>query len=633
MLRLRVPLISGETASSYCSRLAQRNRCRSANEFCFDVGLCFRDVVAGTDEALTVLASLGGLDLTALRGAALRAHGAEYRFGDNAIGSKLRRSMDRLYVCPLCAAEDLSREPSLGISAVGGRVSWLLTPMATCTRHGVALVVADERPETESWGVPQLYDVARRLRRFIGDIDRHVAAAMSLPPTRLEEYLASRLERRCAKLASDLDTMPFYAVADLSPVLGAFLSLGPKATPKKLPEMQYREVAELGFDVLAAGPQALRERLGEGMERWPKGENAASAVGFFGTFHTWLLYRNGNPSYEFIRRAVQDLMFSSHAMRATEAIYGVAPGERRLQSVHIASQELGVHPKRLQKLLIAAGALGEGAATVSHHKAVFPADASSAEVLARIARAATKKQAGEYVNAPQRQFDLLHKAGLVEPFIQSGGKFKGYSFDKRSLDAFLNRLFAHVRGPVPEGARVMSIPSSIKQLHCSVIPVVELVLDGKLVHVYRDPRQTGYMSVLIDPAEVGVALNLEVLPGIALPEATQRLRCTRRVVNALVANGWLSGRTVRHPATGIKRTVIEEESLRWFAAEYVPLSELSREHRFFAGNLKASLDQMCVLPAFDPKDAGAVFYRRRDVCADKMAQIQRASRGPKCVVA
>jgi len=51
MLKLRVPFIRGETATSFCSRLALKNRCRSVAEFCHDVGLVFHNVLDRLREA------------------------------------------------------------------------------------------------------------------------------------------------------------------------------------------------------------------------------------------------------------------------------------------------------------------------------------------------------------------------------------------------------------------------------------------------------------------------------------------------------------------------------------------------------------------------------------------------------
>lgn len=613
MLNLCVPFVLGETATSFCSRLAMKNRCHSVAEFCLDVGLLFRDVVAGTHDALAWLADLGGVSFEQLWSSALRADDADFRCGANLIEPALRRSMDRLMVCPACIAADLSRYPEAGSCAPAGRVAWLLNPVSTCIEHECALVAADIRPTEAAWRAPEFHNFAGRIQPFTLAIESHMATAMRRPPTGLECYLSARLGG-AAPIASPLvDPLPFYAVAQASLILGAFTTFGPKAAVRNLTADQRREVEAAGFDILAAGPDALWTSLRESMGRWPKGKNAASANAFFGSLHTWLLYRSGDTSYDFLRSTIRDLMLSTQAMRSNTTIYGLPTGAQRLQSVLTVSEETGAHPKRLQRLLLATGVLHEKSALVSAHKATFPTDQRAAEVLARVFRCVSKGAAAKYVNAPRVQFDLLHKTGIIAPYTKSGGVLKDHGFDTKDLDAFLERLYAPMRGPAPDGVQTVQIPSAAKRANCSAIDVVRMILDGRLASIYRRPETEGFLSVLVDPVEIRAALGRPERPGLSIAQVGDQMRWSRPVIDALIAQGWLRAQTVKNPTSRRTQKVIQLDDLANFDRHYVTLATLGRELRLSLITIRMAFEKRGIVPAFDPQVVHARFYRRADL--------------------
>jgi len=613
MLKLRVPLLPGESATSFCSRLALRNRCPSVGEFCRDMGFAFRDVIKGTEEALLQLANLGGADIEQLRSCALRFDGFDYACGSNLIEPALRRSMDQLMVCPACVAADLSRWGDVGAAAPAGRTAWLLTPVSICVEHHIALVAADIRPKNAPWRAVEFHDFARRIQPFIQEIEHQVATAERRAPTKLEYHLHICLGGARPVINELVDALPFYAVAQASLVVGTFLRFGPKAGLKHLSEGQRREVEATGFDILTAGPEALRAALRDGIERWPKGKNAAGANAFFGTLHTWLLYRSGDAAYEFLREAIRNVMVSTTATRASEAIYGIVPDSGRLQSVLTVSEETGMHPKRLQRLLVATGVLGADSAHLSAHKATFPADDRTSNILERILRCIPKGAAREYVNAPRVQFDLLHKAGIITPFIKAGGMLKDHGFDKRDLDIFLERLIARARSSIPENVDVTQIPTAAKRASCSTVTVVRMILDGTLDRIYRQADIAGFMSILVDPKEIQAALLKPERTGLSISQVEARMRWTRNVICGLTRNGRLPAGSARNPVTKRIQTIIEPKDLDEFDTKYVSLSALSKEKRLFPGTVRAWLGGLGIEPAFDPKAVGATFYRRAEL--------------------
>lgn len=610
MLKLRVPLIHGETATSFCSRLALRNRCTSVMEFCQDVGLVFRDVRTGTKEALSALARLGGVDFEQLWSSTLRSHGPTHICRDNLIDGALRRTLDRLVVCPACIASDLSNWSYAGSAAPAGRTAWLLKPIMTCVEHNLALEPVNTLRPPSTW---QYCDFARRIQEYAEQLGYRLANTTSRPASTLERYLCTRLNGTPPDVGPLFNTLPFYAVAHASLVLGAFDMFGPKVFLRRLTDDQRRECGAAGFDILAAGPEALRKCLHANLDRWPKGKNATSAAAHFGGLHAWLLYRRGDASYSFLREAIRELMVSNRAMRADTLIYGVAPGGKRLQSVRIASQEIRMHPKRLQRLLIAAGILDKEAAGLSAHKAAFPADAKADEVLQRVKRCIPKWAAAAYVNAPPLQFDLMHKAGLVVPFVKSGGEIKDYGFDIRDLDDFLSRLIGGISTALPDAPVLAQIPQAAKRANCSALTVIRMVLDRKLTRVYRQPDSDGLMAVLVDPMEVRTALKRPERPGLSIAEVEKQMQWSRPVVKSLIENGWLQSRVIVNPITNLRQTIVEPAGLEEFDRDFIALSSLAKKHQQIGPVIKAKLRSLGITPAFDPQGVRATFYRRAEL--------------------
>lgn len=485
MLNLRVPYIPGETATSLCSRLALRNRCPSVTEFCLDVGLVFQDVVAGTPSALSRLSTLAGVDIEQLLPSALRGLGAKFTCGNNVLEQALRRSMRRIMVCPACIARDLETHPSVGSAAPAGRLAWLFEPILTCVEHELALVAADVQPRNAEWRANVSLDFARRVQPFIQNIESHRASALRRPPTGLERYLCARLNGPVPAVSDLIDTLPFYAVAQASLILGAFATFGPKLILKKLTDEQRRDAGKQGFSILAAGADPLEAFLRTSMDRWPRSKNATSVNAFYGALSQWLEYRRDDASYEFLRNTIRNLMFSCQPLREKTKIYGVSLGAERVKSVLTLSEDMSTHPNRLQRLLVATGVLDKSAARLSAHKAVFVVDEKASDVVARLSRCMSKTAAAKYVNAPWVHFDTLHRAGIVVPFVEPTGKLSVHGFDRLDLDHFLERLFSHVRGAVPEKFGGIPISTAAKRANCSALEIVQLIFNGKLSEIYH----------------------------------------------------------------------------------------------------------------------------------------------------
>lgn len=143
--------------------------------------------------------------------------------------------------------------------------------------------------------------------------------------------------------------------------------------------------------------------------------------------------------------------------------------------------------------------------------------------------------------------------------------------------------------------------------------VVRMVLDGKLASIYRRPDVEGFLSILVDPAEVRTALGRPERPGLSIAEVVEHMRWSRPVIDALIAHGWLRVQIVKNPASRRAQKIIEPEDLAEFDRQYVTLATLGRELKLSLITIKMAFKERGIAPAFDPETVHATFYRRADL--------------------
>lgn len=86
-------------------------------------------------------------------------------------------------------------------------------------------------------------------------------------------------------------------------------------------------------------------------------------------------------------------------------------------SVPPLSKEIKLHPKRLRKLLRASGLLPADADALADGNCLFDAGRGSGAAMEAAAATLFVRKAGEYLNAPQVQRDMLCRASLIVPRV------------------------------------------------------------------------------------------------------------------------------------------------------------------------------------------------------------------------
>ena len=330
----------------------------------------------------------------------------------------------------------------------------------------------------------------------------------------------------------------------------------------------------------------------------------------FGRFYEWLAHENVDTVYDPVRDIVERHVVETMPIGPGETILGRKVTVRRIHSLHSASIEYGMHPKRLRKLLIADGLIRPEDAGRSDERVLLPVGAVSAR-LASLSDTLSLVRAGQYLNAPRPHERLLFDAGFIKPVVTGGtGVLKDHAIGRADLDDFIERLTASAR---PEVAGGLPIPVAAKRANCSAMEIVGLLLDSRLPNVGIDGDTRGYLSVLVDPDEVKALVRREDHGGLPLRAVERRMSWSTKVVTALIDKGILPCTVAVNPVNRCPQRVVMETDLLEFDESFVSLHSLAKERGIYFQKLKAELVARGVEPDLAFADVPASFYRRADI--------------------
>jgi hypothetical protein len=601
---------AGESPTSFVSRLARLHMTATARVFATDMGFTFQAVADGDRDALNAVARLAGADPAILIANAIeRLPDLSFRLrGQSLAKSSLRR--DQLYVCPLCCRDDAATAARRPDTAVYGRTVWLLDSIRTCAQHRVALVRA---------GAPTLgnqsHDFSLLVSNTIVDIIRQADHAPRREPSALERYLLARLDGAIGQ-SPWLDALEFFVAARTVEMIGAVATRGRKPKIGAMSDDDWRNAADAGFKIAAGGEPTIRAWLAGLQESYPySGSATEGPQAQFGGFFTWLAFGAPDARYNPVRDLVRRHIIETLPVGRDDIILGKPVERRVLHSVHTASTELGVHPKRLRKILAARGVLQANHDELSNHAATFSADGAQ-ELLVKIQSAKTLRDVETYLNAGRVQARLLMEQGFIVPFASTEERGQGgidHAFAKADLDNFLARLLdgaIEVETPQPPG---YSIQDAAKRANCGAGEIIQLILDKKLRWVGRRAGVDGYAAVLIDADEIKRHVRGPALDGLTAEMMHLEMHTATRVVNALIWAGYLPTQRVTNPLNRCPVDITSRADFDVFRQTYVTLFDLARELGVHFNVLKVWLREQGIKPALDKETFGATFYRRADI--------------------
>jgi hypothetical protein len=222
----------------------------------------------------------------------------------------------------------------------------------------------------------------------------------------------------------------------------------------------------------------------------------------------------------------------------------------------------------------------------------------------------------KYLNAPRVHTKLLHENGFITPFVPAqkrNANVSRYAFRKADLDDFLSRLLADAQTLAEPTKNIQDLPGAAKRANCSVIEIVRLVLDRKLIWIGRRLEVAGYLSLLVQVDEIRRFVRGTETDGLAEHKVIDELKVSWQAVRALVDDGILPTTMVINPVNRCPTRVVLKDDLRAFRATYVTLFQLAKERGIHQLALKKDLVNKGITPALSQERFRASFYRRSEL--------------------
>lgn len=592
-----------ETADSYVSRLAALHG-RDGMTFCGDFGVSIQHVWNGDPVAVTTIERLAGLPAGSLAAWSIRQSGDGHVLRDEPLyRSTLRR--ERMFVCPHCIAEDVARSTHSPETSAYTRAIWQLVHIRACPTHLVPLVEIDH-----CTGLRRNF--ASSIAKILPMLPDLIEQARPVPPSGLESYLTDRLEHGPG--TDWIDRLEFSAAARFSEYLGAVATRGHDVKVDSFSEADWRVAGDAGYRVVAGGEPAIWAFLSELWDTYPVRTKNQRPQAILGPLNEWL--RDALPS----QQPIIDLIF-----RHTCATTPVGPGEivlgrpvtkRILHSVHTAALEYDVHPKRLKKLLVAAGVVRPEQQNDTDNAVRFDARKHH-PLLKRIAGSMSLTEVETYLGAGRVQTKLLYDHGFIKPFISGGsvGTLREHAFARDDLDAFMARLEAGAVQCETFEPPIYRIADAARRANRSAVEVLEAILDGTLEWKGKDPSTPGYAGILVDLSEITILLCDPEPDGLPFLAAAKRLGLTPPCARRLVDAGILRTETVRSPKNRCPMDVVPLAAVKEFETLYITPSGLSQIYGVNPKRIVKWMSDAEVVPRHSDERFGTAIFDRQEAVA------------------
>lgn len=496
-MKLRLTMESGEheTPIDFASRLSTRACWDDMREFCKFYGFDPQSLIDGEEAAIRALANLARVDAEPLLREAFVSDETKQRFthkGQTLVRHSLTRN--RVRMCPACMHEDIEARDYRLSARSHRRSEWIVRGVRTCDRHGMGLV------ELGRIDVPSsLHDASRVIAEAIPRLKALTNAAPKRQPSGFETYVIGRLSG--IKSKSWLDELPLYAAHQLCLVMGAVATIGPDVTLDGLTEDEAWQCEEAGHSIASNGVDGIRGFLDEFLALNRNHRAARGPKMLYGRLYDWLAHESRDEAYEPIRKIIIEHSIDALAYGPGDELFGRPIPERRAHTVRSASQEFGLHPKRLRRLLHQEQYTENGLGGPADHKVTFDAEKAST-FLENLSVSMTLAQARDYLGVPRPHERGLLERGFIKPMLR-GGKRKGpHAFLKSDLDGFLDLLKRHVDPALRDSEHLKPFTAAARRCCCTVMDVVALVVEEKLSRIGCDERKQGFASILVDVREV-----------------------------------------------------------------------------------------------------------------------------------
>lgn len=345
------------------------------------------------------------------------------------------------------------------------------------------------------------HDFSGRLRDLEFSQDWFSKKQNQRSPTKLERYLTKLIEG--VPQEPWLDELPFNAVAKASEALGLMLAFGPDKQIGGLSPGQRCKAGEAGFEVVSNGEASIRSCLKDLHVRG--GGPTWFQRPFYGYFFLWL-ETSRSKLYQPIKEIMREHIIATYPIGKGEDVSGTPCKRRLVHSIATAKAATGIKPKKMKHILPTNGFLKKDPKTGPFEKNVlFRADDID-PVLRKFSGSICQVATRRRVNAPRAWFDVLLAHNIIKSIGGAGDARPSY--DVAEIDNFLKRLSDGTVVIDLPADQYSDTPTACRKSVSNAAEVVNLILDGRLKFVGRNPCQHGVLSVLVDPNEVAEQMQM-----------------------------------------------------------------------------------------------------------------------------
>jgi len=599
---LRPNPVPRETVPSFLSRLAAMRKSTVA-QFAYDMGVSLRRVLNNDDDAMTSLATWGGLSREAL--AELLSWTGE-RIGDVRMTFRSEVFVSRalrnpaVRGCPVCLREDAEDAGRPAIEAMAMRGDWLFREVSLCLRHCHPLV-----PLWEVQKPSERDNMAARIAEIAGAIMEGAHDRPRCEPSAHDLWLDRRLET--GEDTTWLGQHPLYPSAVFCRLLGDEVMRVKGQRPDDDWHRQ-RAARAAGFAVAREGEGAIREALAS-LANATLGQSA-SLQKAFGQLYAKL--RNdlaGDAGFDPFRRILREYILSVWPIGAGGDVLGEVVVERRLHSLHSASLETWMSPRLLEPFLIEAGALraddnrSESLRTFNAH--------AHAKLLADIPILVGLRECGKAIGATRLETDALVADGVLVPRCRSNQVRRRWSLqDAKGTVAELSAIATSVN---EDAVGWEGLVHARKRSGLGLAALIGFALAG--VIAMGIAREGGFHGLRVSIGDVdrlcgGAAERklLTMVPATTFGESVG-IRGGGQIL-ALISAKYLPATRMRNTKNGQEFFYLSYTDIVAFHRRFVTITTLVGETGLHRNTLRTRLAGAKV-PVFSPagEDFGFLFLR------------------------
>ncbi|MDW9962157.1 TniQ family protein [Sinorhizobium meliloti] len=514
------PFREYETRDSFVSRLAALNQMVSVVDMARLLGES--NDRSNIEPRFLRFAAMAGIDPSRFDRHSPKPGYGHAMLGDHKVHTTQVWKLQARY-CPKCVVEDVEK----GSGPIGARTFqrfwWLWTAIEKCPDHGCDMAVADD--VKRSFAPDLCAFVSQNFPRILAI----ATAAQATCAHPLDVYLRGRLtgENEALEL---LDNLPPAYLIRLCEAVG-------RDAITKTGGSQTLEPAHMrvGFELLARGRARFLAHLESNARKFDKGRGLTRNAKY-GRIYSLMTKEIADPVWAPIRELLWVDACNTLPLAPGEEFLGYHLEKRLVHSLHTASQQYGVHPKTIMKMLNSDVLSPEAVHRSSYHSTVFPADKIQ-ELLNKVQSSASTSQVREKLGLTHQAITAFRRAGYLST-VDAGSAF-GESrprYVTKDVDAIVANLEACRVGRIRGAFRPFL--TVFKWGRMRTADAYRLMLEGKIASV-RKAGEARFDKLYIDYWDVLRELSINSVDGISLKETSKLLNVSILNVRSLIEYGFL----------------------------------------------------------------------------------------------